>query len=146
MDDKPRYWFGAKIGFFRYRPPLGWRGWVAVAVWMTVWLAAPGHLSVLIVDTAGVEKIINSLGELRAAMTPEVPHDCPTGQMVRALFDPRWSTELEMMQGNSVLHLRDHRYGWLHYMIPKPEAKKLAGFLTLQADTPAPSPEPGKGN
>jgi hypothetical protein len=40
MDDKPRYWFGAKIGFFAYRPPLGWPGWVAVAVWMTVWLAA----------------------------------------------------------------------------------------------------------
>jgi hypothetical protein len=38
MHDKPQYWFGAKIGF-GYRPPLGWRGWVALAVWMTVWLA-----------------------------------------------------------------------------------------------------------
>jgi hypothetical protein len=40
MEDKPQYWFGAKIGFFGYRPPLGWRGWMAIAVWMTVWLAA----------------------------------------------------------------------------------------------------------
>ena len=39
MDDRPRYWFGAKIGL-GYRPPLGWRGWMALAVWMTVWLAA----------------------------------------------------------------------------------------------------------
>jgi hypothetical protein len=39
MDDRPRYWFGAKVGL-GYRPPLGWRGWLAIAVWMTVWLAA----------------------------------------------------------------------------------------------------------
>jgi hypothetical protein len=25
---------------FGYRPPLGWRGWLAMAVWMAVWLAA----------------------------------------------------------------------------------------------------------
>jgi hypothetical protein len=39
LDDRPKYWFGAKIGF-GYRPPLGWRGWVAIAVWLSVWLAA----------------------------------------------------------------------------------------------------------
>jgi hypothetical protein len=39
MDDTPRYWFGAKVGL-GYRPPLNWRGWVAYAVWMIVWLAA----------------------------------------------------------------------------------------------------------
>jgi len=25
---------------FGYRPPLGWRGWLAMAAWMAVWLAA----------------------------------------------------------------------------------------------------------
>jgi hypothetical protein len=39
MDDRSRYWFGAKVGL-GYRPPLSWRGWVAYAVWMTAWLAA----------------------------------------------------------------------------------------------------------
>jgi hypothetical protein len=39
MDDRPRYWFGPKV-YFGSRRPLGWRGWVAAAVWMTVWLAA----------------------------------------------------------------------------------------------------------
>ncbi len=39
MDDEPRYWFGPKIGW-GYRPPLGWRGWAATAVWLAVWLAA----------------------------------------------------------------------------------------------------------
>jgi len=40
MDDKPRYWFGAKLYGWGYRPPLNWQGWVAYAVWLTVWLAA----------------------------------------------------------------------------------------------------------
>jgi hypothetical protein len=39
MDDRPQYWFGAKVGL-GYRPPPSWRGWVAYAVWKTVWLAA----------------------------------------------------------------------------------------------------------
>lgn len=39
MDDTPRYWFGAKVGW-GYRPPLNWRGWAAYAGWTTVWLAA----------------------------------------------------------------------------------------------------------
>jgi hypothetical protein len=105
---------------------------------------APGNLSVLIVDTAGVEKIISSLGELRAAMKPEVPHDRAAGQTARVLFDPRWTTELEMSQGNSFLYLRDDRYGWLLYMLPKHEVKRLAGFLEAQANTPSPASEAGE--
>jgi hypothetical protein len=102
---------------------------------------APGNLSALIVDAAGIEKIIGNLGELRAAMKPDVANDRPTGEMARVLFDPRWSTELEMIQGNSLLHVRDDRYGWLHYMLPKHEAKRLAGYLQAQANTPPPTPE-----
>jgi hypothetical protein len=39
MDDRPQYWFGAKIGL-GYWPPLSWRGCVALALWGAVWLAA----------------------------------------------------------------------------------------------------------
>jgi hypothetical protein len=39
MNDRPRYWFGAKVGF-GYRPPLNWRGWVTYAGCTAVWLAA----------------------------------------------------------------------------------------------------------
>jgi len=104
---------------------------------------APGNLSVLIVDTTGVEKIISSLGELRAAMKPEVPHDRPA-EMGRVQFDPRWTTELDMSQGNSFLHVRDERYGWLQYVLPKHEVKRLAGFLEAQANTPPPAPQAGE--
>ena len=54
-------------------------------------------------------------------------------------------TEPEMMLGNSVLHIRDPRYGWLHYVLSRKSARKLAGLLAAQADAPPVSP-PGKAN
>jgi hypothetical protein len=45
-----------------------------------------------------------------------------------------------------LLHIRDDRYGWLHYMISKSEAKKLAELLTQQATDQSPGPAPGKAN
>jgi hypothetical protein len=43
------------------------------------------------------------------------------------------------MLGNSLLHIRDPRYGWLHYWIPKGEAAKLAKALQAQVDAPPPT-------
>jgi hypothetical protein len=39
MGDMPRYWFGPKQYGWGPRPPLNRQGWVAYAVWFTVWLA-----------------------------------------------------------------------------------------------------------
>jgi len=39
-SDKPRYWFGAKLYGWSYRPLLNWQGCVSYAVWLTVWVAA----------------------------------------------------------------------------------------------------------
>jgi hypothetical protein len=99
----------------------------------------PGHVSVLIIDTARLEQLIQRLGELRAAMAPEVSPDFPMGQTVDAIPDPRWSSESELTQGNSLLHIRDNRYGWLHYVLPRLEARKLGGILIAQADSESPS-------
>jgi hypothetical protein len=46
MDEMPRYWFGPKLYGWGYRPPLNWQGWVAYAVWLTVWLAATPFMRV----------------------------------------------------------------------------------------------------
>jgi len=40
--------------------------------------------------------------------------------------------------GNTLLHLRDPRFGWLHYMVPREEARKLARVLQAHVDTPPP--------
>lgn len=100
----------------------------------------------VVIDTGTVVDILNNLGDFRSAMKPEVPKEWKPGQKVLAQVDPIWYTEPEMMQGNTLLHLRDQRYGWLHYLIPRPEAKKLGQLLIQQAEIPSPEPTPGKSN
>ena len=97
-------------------------------------------------DVFKVENLLENLGQFRAAMKPEVEMDWQPGQTVNALSDPRWYIEPERMQGNSLLHLRDPRYGWLHYMIPRNEARKLGQYLIDQADAPDPGPKSDRPN
>ena len=86
-------------------------------------------------DAANVEDLLKNLGDLRALMTPAVASDYAPGQLVGVIPDLKWMTEPEIMMGASLLHFRDPRYGWLHYLIPPEEARKLAGFLNAQVDT-----------
>jgi hypothetical protein len=39
---------------------------------------------------------------------------------------------------NSLLHIRDARFGWLHYAIPRAEARKLAEFPHKPVNAPSP--------
>jgi hypothetical protein len=96
--------------------------------------------------TKAVDDVLRNLGAFRAKMRPAAPPDWPPGQQFEAIPDPRWVTEPEMMLGNSVLHIRDPRYGWLHYVLPRTSARKLGGLLTAQADAPMPVTPPGKTN
>lgn len=95
-------------------------------------------------DAQHVEEILENLGELRANMKPEIPHDLAGRRKFKAIPDPRWVTKPDAMIGNSLLHIRDPRFGWLHYLIPRDEARKLAGFLQTQADAPPPGQSQGK--
>ena len=101
----------------------------------------------LILKAADVIEIIKVLGDLRPQLQPPILADWPAVlQKVDAVPDPRWFVEPELMQGNSLLHLRDPRFGWLHYMFPRHEAKKLAEYLVLQAETPDSALTPNKAN
>ena len=93
-------------------------------------------------DAAAVENLLKHLGEYRAMMQPEVQPRFGLGQSV--IFDPRWATEPELMLGNSVLHLRDPRYGWVHYAIPRDEARRLGALLQGQSDNPPTGPRQEK--
>jgi hypothetical protein len=87
-------------------------------------------------DHLQVDDLLRNLGIFRGSMKPEVPTEYALGQKVEAVPNPAWSTEPDLMMGDSLLHIRDPRFGWLHYLIPKGEAKKLAGFLQNQANAP----------
>jgi hypothetical protein len=97
-------------------------------------------------DIGGVDDILKNLGHFRAAMKPEIARAYAMGQKVGAVPDPIWVTEPDLMQGDSLLHLRDPRYGWLHYLLPRAEALKLGQLLQKQAETPDQSPAPDKAN
>jgi hypothetical protein len=113
----------------------------------TVTLTVPGNPPIALRFTvADVDDILKNLGGLRALMKPEFPRDYAGGQKVRCITDPIWASESDVLMGNSLLHIRDPRYGWLHYMLPKNEARKLGGYLLRLADKPAPGPSTGKAN
>ena len=92
-------------------------------------------------DTAQVEDMIAHLGEYRAAMVPEVPPEFPQGQSVDAIRNPAWMLENES-RGDVVIHIRDPRYGWLHYLLPRQEAAKMAGLLQALSMKPLSESKP----
>ncbi len=93
-----------------------------------------------------VEDILANLGEFRGGMSPEVKRDWAGGQKVRAVPDPRWYTEPDLMRGDSLLHIRDPRFGWLSYLLPREEARKLGQYLIEQANAPDLAQPQGKAN
>jgi hypothetical protein len=113
----------------------------------SVTLTVPADLSVALRFTvAEVDNLLKNLGGLRALMKPEFPRDYIGGQRVGCIADPIWASESDVFMGNSLLHIRDPRYGWLHYMLPKNEARKLGGHLLRQADKMAPGQSTNKAN
>ena len=93
---------------------------------------------VLKLTTSDIDLMLENLGVFRASMLPSHAPDWAVGQTVGAILNPRWTTESDALLGNSLLHLRDPRFGWQHYMIPKEEARKLGEVLQKQADAPPP--------
>lgn len=110
----------------------------------TVTISFPTEPPLLLeIDLAEVEAMIEALGAYRAAMVPRVEDNWPVGQGCAAIVDPKWITEPEVMHGESLLHLRDPRFGWLHYRLPPREALALATLLRVQAQTAPEPPERG---
>jgi hypothetical protein len=92
-------------------------------------------------DVLNVEDMLANLGRFRAAMWPNVPATQPLGQAVEAITSPGWATEPEARQGDTLFHIRDPRFGWLHYVIPREEARRLADSIQHQVNAPPPPPK-----
>jgi len=93
-------------------------------------------------EAAQVDEMIANLGSYRMKMEPKPTSDWKPGSKVdRAITDPRWYVEPEMMQGDILLHIRDLRFDWLHYILPRESARKLAEALISVADAPPPGPK-----
>jgi hypothetical protein len=93
--------------------------------------------ALLNVDTAGVEELQQALGQIRGNMIPEVSATLAQGEKISIVPNPVWVAVPAGTTGDSVLHFRDPRYGWVHYLIPKTEGAKLLTFLQKQIGTPS---------
>lgn len=103
----------------------------------TVTVTFPSNPPVALqLDAAAIDDLLKNLGAFRASMLP--PHDLSftLGQKVMAIPNPAWVTEPDALLGDSLLHLRDPRFGWQHYVISRSDARKLGILLQKQADTP----------
>jgi hypothetical protein len=104
---------------------------------LTVTVTFPTNPPVVLkLGAADVDSLLHGLGGLRHQMQPAPPAQFASGQQFVAAPYPAWSTEIDATHGNSVLHLRDPRFGWLHYMLSKEEAGRLSTALAIQADAP----------
>jgi hypothetical protein len=99
----------------------------------TMTITFPTSPGVVIRWTADqVDDHLRKLGELRSKMKPPHPRNFAPGQVVRAIANASWATETDTMLGNSLLHIRDPRYGWLHFVFSKEDVRKLATLLQKQ--------------
>jgi hypothetical protein len=82
-----------------------------------------------------IEDLFLNLGHFRANMLPPVEADFALDQKVAAVSDLRWFTEPDALLGQSLLDLRDPRFGWLHYLLPKESALSLGKILQAQGES-----------
>lgn len=99
----------------------------------------------LTLTTHQVELLIAGLGHMRSKMVPEVSKQWDTRTPLRAQPDPAWVLEPGGMVDGVLLHLRNTKFGWLHYVIPTDEAKKLASGLTQMAEIKTEVTAPANG-
>lgn len=90
-------------------------------------------------DAAGLDQLLAGLGKARARMKTKVPADMKGGSM-DVVKDPTWRTMATPLSAEPLVHLRDSRFGWLHYALSRDSARSLATALATLVDAPVPPP------
>ncbi len=85
--------------------------------------------------TKSVEQEIAGLGDLRANLVPAVPETWPGG-VCTCLRNPAYSVEMSALD-EVMIHVRDERFGWLHYVMSREQATQFAEMIVkVQAGPP----------
>lgn len=80
-----------------------------------------------------VDRVIAVLGEYRRRQGNGAAFE-PGQKVENVIADPRWHIQPDALGTGVLLHIEDHMFGWLHYLIPKATAKEAARFLNGAAD------------
>ncbi len=83
---------------------------------------------------AEIVELMDVLNQIRAVMTPAVPSEPPLFQTVPALDNPAWWTNLDEFSGGTALLIRHPSLGWLPFLFPSHERKKISVFLAKQEE------------
>jgi len=70
-----------------------------------------------------------SVATLRATMTPEIVRKLPDGQHPGGIVDPMWVVPSHPAAQEKVLFLRHPGLGWLSFLFPQAECRKLGMAL-----------------
>ena len=74
--------------------------------------------------------LMQVLGEIREQMTPAVPDEPP--QDIQFLHAPRYKTVLHDFSGGSPMLFRHPSLGWLPFLLPSLERKRIEEYLATQ--------------
>lgn len=79
-----------------------------------------------------VGDLIRVLSEIRAGMSPPVAEKPPASHELEPLHDPRYVTELHPFSGGTVLEFRHPSLGWLEFVLPSLERRRISRSLAEQ--------------
>ena len=79
-----------------------------------------------------IDALMQILAQVREEMSPAVAEEPPRLQEVQALHDPRYSTELHQFSGGTVLSFRHPSLGWLPFLLPSFERRKIVSVFERQ--------------
>ncbi|WP_186117773.1 hypothetical protein [Burkholderia gladioli] len=86
------------------------------------------------ITPADVEQLINALAALRETMTPPVQENLQLGEPARAVFDPRWFSQANLLTQGTDLFLRHPGLGWIGYALSNESLHSLSALLQRQID------------
>jgi hypothetical protein len=79
---------------------------------------------------ARIEEIIQELSDFRETLAPEVESYLPNGKRLFVTPEPVWEVSDEVREDGKVLLIRHPGLGWLGFIIPHDDCKRLAKKLT----------------
>ena len=111
---------------------------------VVTFLDAPADSPVRQFTTGAIEQLLWVLGFARRQMLPEVAKSwTPHTPLEGVQRDPAFMIETEALAGDLILHIRDGRFGWLHYVFSRADARAIAENILERCDA---APPPVAGN
>jgi hypothetical protein len=92
--------------------------------------------------TADIDTLILQLAKFRKQMTPEISRILKDGEHTLGIVDPIWQAQPAI--DHKILFARHPGFGWMSFLFPLQEAKKLAIALSIELPSSGQPTETGR--